>query len=171
MFIKIIKFSKRERVIFYLTIGVLLAAVFYNLLMEPILKKWVTINREILVKQTAVKKALKILSQREKVKLDYYKYTESINDASNLVSYIEKTSTMTGILPSNIKVQPIKKDKLTTECIIELEAQGSFNNILRFISELSKPPLFITIKKFYLTSVEGQDFVFKGKLVLSKLII
>jgi Tfp pilus assembly protein PilO len=164
-------FSKRERYIFIATLVVISLALAYNFIIEPFFKKWNSVDAEIVKKRTVLKKSLKLLDNRNDIIKEFNNYASSIKNISKILSYVEEKAISSGIKTSNIKPNPENQKGLYKEYIIELQIEGTFSAISKFLSALIKPPAFIAVKKFEVkTAIDAPSF-FKGTIVLSKLII
>ena len=163
--------SKRERYIFIITIAAIVLGLAYGFIFEPILKKWEVVNKQIVIKETKIKKGIKLLKERNTIIKDYNTYAESFRNISKILNYVEKQSEVSGIKTFNISPRPVNEKELYREYIIEVQVEGSFPAINRFISELTKFPVFISLEKLELNTVTGETSNFKGTLVLSKIII
>ena len=163
-------FSRRARCIFIITLITALSAVAYNFIIGPFFKRWAEIDNEIIIKKIAIRKDLRLLKNRDLIIKEYNTYGPSIRGMSRVLGYIEDKSVSLGIRTANIKPRPVIQKVLYKEYVIELQIEGSFADLNRFISELVKPPLFITVKKFDLRTTEAPSLL-KGTLILSKFII
>ena len=163
--------SKRERCIFISAVSIIILTLFYNFLFEPILKKWNTLNNEIVIKKTQFGKNLQLLKNRNKIISEYNTYASSVRNISKILSRIEREADSLGIKTYNIRPRPVIQKELYKEYIIELQIEGEFLNIDKFISQLAEPPLFITVVKFEFRKTAETSSYFKGTLLLSKLII
>jgi Tfp pilus assembly protein PilO len=164
-------FSKRERYIFIATLIVISLALAYNFIIEPFFKKWNSVNAEIVKKRAVLRKGLKLLDNRNDIIKEFNNYASSIKNISKILSYIEQKAVSSGIKTSNIKPSSAIQKGLYREYIIELQIEGPFSGINKFVSELINPPAFIAVKKFELRTATNTPNFFKGTIVLSKLII
>ena len=163
--------SKREKYISVIVAGIIVLAIAYSFLIEPLFKKWHSFNNEIIKNEIALKKGLRLLENRNDIIREYNSYASSTRTLSRILSYIEKHALSAGVKTANIKPRPVVDKGYYKEYIIELQIEGSFSSINTFASELIKPPLLITIKKFDLRTPTGTPSTLKGTLLLSKLLI
>ena len=163
--------SKREKYIFIVTVAIIMSALAYNFIIEPIFKKWHSVNNEIIIEKTRLKKGLKLLDDRNTIINEYNTYAASLKNMSKILSYIEKEALSSGIKTANIRPRPVIQKELYKEYVIELQIEGTFSSINKFVSELINSPIFITVKRFDLRAVTGTSSYLKGTLILSKLII
>ena len=163
--------AKRERYILILTATVIMLAVAYNFIIEPVYRSWRDTSGEIALKEIKLKKTMRLLENRNPIINEYNTYASAINNASKLLGYIEKKAISLGIKIANIKPRPLKQKDSYKEYVIELQIEGRFSDINRFISKLISSPTFITVEKFDFRTKEGTPSFLKGTLILSKLII
>jgi Tfp pilus assembly protein PilO len=163
--------SKREKIIFIVTVVLIISAVSYSLIIETLLEKWKAVDNDIKIKQVAFKKGVKLLKDRNSIITDYNKYASSVRNISNVLSYIERQADSLGIKTSNIKPRPVVQRGDYKEYVIEVQIEGELSAVTKFISNLIKPPGLITVKNFSLRMQEEPASYLKGTLILSKLMI
>lgn len=163
--------SKRGKYIFSITVIVIVAALLYNFIIEAGFKKWQILNNEIAVKRAKINMSIRLMKKRDSIIREYNEYTKSAKNISGILNDMEHQADMLGIKTSNIKPgQEIEKG-LYKECAIELQIEGEMANIIKFVSQISKPPTLAILKKFDFSLISQNPSVFKGTITLSKLII
>jgi len=166
-----IDFSKREKYIFIASIFFISAIFLYNFIFELGIKKWQAVNSEIAAKKAEMNKGIRLLERRDAIIQEYNKYAKSTKNISKILSYIEELTDSLGIKTSNIKPgQGIDKD-LYKEYSIELQIEGKFPDIVKFLSELVKLPILVTLKKCDFRSTSENSTTFKGIIIFSKILI
>ena len=166
-----INLSKREKYIFIIAVFFIGSALLYNLVLEPGFKKWRAANAEIAAKSARINIGIRLLERRNAIIQEYNRYAKSTKNISAVLSYVENLSDSLGIRTSNIKPgQGIEKG-LYKEYYIELQIEGRFPEIIKFLSELVKLPNLLTLKKCDFRSSPENPAIFKGTIILSKLII
>jgi hypothetical protein len=163
--------TKREKSIFIITTVVVGAIILFNFAIEPFFKKWQGLNKEILAQEIKIQKGLKLLKNKDLIIKDYRVYASVVKDMSKLLGYVEKGALSAGIKTENIKPRPLIHKEIYEEYVIELQIEGTLESINKFISYLSKSPVFMTVKEFDIRAVTGVQKYFKGTLILSKIII
>lgn len=164
-------FSKREKHILIITAFILISALVYNFIMEPLVKKWQGINREILAKEIRFKKGSKLVSNRDVIIKEYKSCETSLKDISKILAYIETQSVSSGVKIAGMRPRPIVQKDFYQEYTIELQIEGTLGGINKFLSELIKSPVFVSLKKFDLRVLSENSSYLKGSLLLSKIII
>lgn len=163
--------SKREKYIFILTVVVVISALAYNFILGPSFKKWHSLNSEIAIEKARIRKGLRLLETQNTIINEYNTYATSLGNISEILSYIESQTEALGIKTANIRPMPVVQKGLYKEYIIELQIEGEFSDINKFVSLLIKPPIFITVEKFDFRRTEKTSSYLKGTLILSKLIV
>jgi Tfp pilus assembly protein PilO len=166
-----INLSKREKYIFIATITFIASVLLYNFIFEPGLKKWRAANNEILAKKAKMDKGIRLIQRKNAIIQEYNRYVKSTENISKILSYVEGLADSLGIRTSNMKPgQGIEKG-LYKEYSIELQIEGRFPEIIKFLSELIKLPTFAALKKCDFRAVTENPSIFKGTIILSKIII
>ncbi|MBU1061928.1 MAG: type 4a pilus biogenesis protein PilO [Candidatus Omnitrophica bacterium] len=164
--------SKRENSIFIALGLVVILFLTYHFIVKPIFKKWHTLNSEIITEKNRLRKGLELLKNRDNIIGEYNTYATTLRKISKILSYIETKAGSLDVKIANIKPMPQPQKDFHREYLVEVQIEGEFANISKFIAELIKPPLVITLKKFDLRTMPDQaPSQFKGILILSKLII
>lgn len=166
-----VEFSKREKHIFTATIIFIVVALLYNFIFEPGIKKWQAANSEITAKRAKMNKGIRLIERKEAIIQEYNKYAKSTKNMSKILSYTENMANSFNIKTSNIKPgQGIEKG-FYKEYSIELQIEGQFSDIIKLLSELIKLPALITLKKCDFRTTSENSSIFKGTVILSKIII
>lgn len=164
-------FSRREKNIFLAAALIIAIGLVYNFIIEPFFKRWNSINSKVIAEKIRIKKGLRLLDDKDEIIKGYNLYASSVNNLSNILSYIEKEAAYLNIKTANIKPKPIIQNALYGEYIIEVQIEGSFSSINKFAANIIKPPAYLAIKKFDLRAEETPSPYLKGTLVVSKIII
>ncbi len=166
-----INLSKREKYIFIATITFIASVLLYNFIFEPGLKKWQAANNEIITKRAKIDKGVRLIQKRDDIIREYNRYAKSTKNISNILSDVENLADSLGIRTSNIKPGQAIEKGLYKEYSIELQIEGRFPEIIKFLSELIKLPTFAALKKCDFRAVTENPSIFKGTIILSKIII
>ncbi|MEK6732150.1 MAG: type 4a pilus biogenesis protein PilO [Candidatus Omnitrophota bacterium] len=166
-----INLSKREKYIFTATIVFAAMALLYNFLAEPCLKKWQLMNNEIEIKKARMNKGVRLLQRKNSIIKEYNKYAKTTNNISKVLNYMETLADSLGIKTSNIKPGQAIEKGLYKEYAIDLQIEGQMENIIKFVSQLEKLPTLVALKKFDFKRISQNQPIFKGRIVLSKILI
>ncbi|MDP2920764.1 MAG: type 4a pilus biogenesis protein PilO [Candidatus Omnitrophota bacterium] len=166
-----VSLSKREKYIFIAALVFIGIAILYNFILEPGIKKWQSANGEMTAKKARLNKGIRLLERRETITREYNKYARSTKNISKILSYVEELANSMSIRTSNIKPGQGVERGLYKEYNIELQIEGQFPDIVKFLSELIKLPTLVTLKKCDFRSTPENPAVFKGTIILTKIII
>ena len=151
-------FKKRERIIFYLVVGLVTASVGFNLAVEPLLVKNNNLSNEINAGRAKLKRYAQLLAQKDAIESEFRKFSVSLNntglqDASvSALSELENLARAANIRIVDIRPQNAKSADLYKETIIELKAEGSMGDYLKFIYSIENSLFLLKIKRFVLTA-------------------
>lgn len=165
------KLSKREKYIFIITIGIIIMGMAYNFIFEHLFKRWEALNSEIIAKRAKFNKEIRLLENKNSIILEYNNYAKAYKNSSRVLNYIEKLADSLNIKTSNIKPGQATDKAFYQEYFIELQIEGQFPEIIEFLSDISKLPCFVTIKKFDFRRDLENPHLLKGTIILSKIII
>ncbi|MBU4342545.1 MAG: type 4a pilus biogenesis protein PilO [Candidatus Omnitrophica bacterium] len=166
-----LSFSKREKYILIATFAIIISALAYNFILEHTFKKWSSLNNEIVIKKTAIRNGLRLLETRNTIISEYSDYAVDPAGVSKILRYIEKKALSSEIKTANIRPRPVVQEELYKKYVIELQIEGEFSDINKFVSMLFKPPIFISLEKFDLRASETKSTRLKGTLILYTLAI
>ncbi|MBM3253533.1 MAG: hypothetical protein FJZ16_04710 [Candidatus Omnitrophica bacterium] len=171
-------FAKRERVIFYIAIFVIIFSICFNLLIAPILNKNHMLNKEINAARIKLKKYLQLLSRKEYIQTKYSKFTTTLelsdqeeDTAISALSELEDLAKRANIHIIDIRPQSASKNlNLYKEIFIDLKTTGTMEGYLNFIYNLENSLSLLKIKKFQL-SAKPNSQILEGSFYISQLFI
>lgn len=172
------KLSKREKMVFYLSIALLLAFALERLIFRPLIKKLSNINQEIQLRETKLVKSWRTQGQREQIYQEYKSYEKftylSGSDeeiSALLLKEIEKLARDAGISLSNIKPRTIDKRTLYKEYSTELQVEASMKEIVTFMYSVGNSNLLLNVDKLVLSLKEEKSDILKANMVISCIIM
>jgi hypothetical protein len=151
--------TKRERIILYTTIGIIIFALGFNFLIAPLLTKNENLNREIVLSRTKLKKYLRLLSQKDYIEKKYNKFSTPLKGSQegtdafvNALSELENLAKAANIRIVDIRPQSAKSLALYKETLIDLRTEGTMEGYLKFIYNLENSLSLLRIKRFQLNA-------------------
>jgi Tfp pilus assembly protein PilO len=150
--------KKRERIIFYLVVGLIIASVGFNLVMEPLLAKNKNLGNEINTGRAKLKKYAQLLAQKDAIESEFNKFSVSLNNPGlqaasvSALSELENLASAAKIRIVDIRPQSTKTVQLYKETIIELKTEGSMEDFLKFIYSIENSLFLLKIKRLVLTA-------------------
>jgi len=148
--------SKREKLIFYTTISVIIFAVVFNLFIAPIMSKNDNLNDQIRLNREKLANYLWLAKNKDAIQKKYSKFVpvDSITGKEqggtiDTLSELENLAVHSGIKIIDIRPQQeTKSSGLYKENLIDLRAEGSLENYMKFIYNLENSLVLLRIKRF-----------------------
>lgn len=155
--------TNRERSIFYATAGVIVFAVIFNFLIFPILTRNNSLNSEIKLNREKLAKYTWFLKNRDAIAKKYAEFipTGTDSEATNVLSELENIAKTSGVKIIDLRPQQAGK--------IDMRAEGSMGNYIKFIYHLENSPVLLRIKKFKI-STKSNSAVLEGIFSISQLL-
>lgn len=151
--------TKREKIILYITIGVIVFSIGFNFLFMPLLTKNDNLNKEINISRVKLTKYLRLLSQKDSLQTKYSKLAQDFKVSSRqegalvtTLAELENMAKNSNIRIVDIRPQAPKSADLYKEVIIELRTEGTMESYLGFIYTLENSLLLLRIKKIQLNA-------------------
>lgn len=166
--------SKREQIILYITISVIIFSVAFNFFIAPVLSKNDNLNKEINFTRSKLKKYMRLLAQKDIIRSKNSKFSsthgssgEEENSVSAL-SELENLASKANILIIDIRPDSAKNLLNYKETVIELRAEADIEGYLRFIYDIEHPPSSFTVKKLQL-SAKPNSRLLEGFFIVSQI--
>lgn len=168
--------SKREKTLLFISVGVAAAAVFYNVIVEPLVIKWKTVNGQIEAKIILLSKNKGLLSRYKTLEEEYINYPVLLKSGRNeeeelagALGEIEGISKKTACFIINIKPKASKKFGNYKEISFDVTTEGSIDEISRFMYEIETSEKILRIRQFTITSKSGTSKNLKASFLISKI--
>lgn len=151
--------TKRERIILYVTIGMLVFAISFNFVIAPVLTKNDGLNKEINLARAKLKKYFWLLSQKDYIQAKFSKFSttfrisgEKQDTLVSALSELENLAKNANIRIIDVRPQTSRGLDLYKEVLIDLRAEGTMEGYLNFIYNLENSLSLLKIKRFQLTA-------------------
>lgn len=172
-----ISLSPRERRIVLAALGVALLALFYQMVLEPFLKKWHSVSKEIRVTEVRLQKTQSLLGKEADLERLFKQYVgvsleEKGGDEATLTAILQEVEAMaqrSGLKVLEMRPLSQRKVSLFQERGLEVSAEGSASQFAQFVYALLDSPHSLKIEKLELYSKSEQDPLLRGILVVSVL--
>ena len=159
--------TKREKDIFYATVGVIVFSAVFNFFIVPAFKQNDTLEKGIKVNSAKLSKYVRLLSQKDAIHKKYNSLAIDFNvpnkqgdNAMAILAELEKLAQ-----GSNIKivdVRPQVSEKSTgsyKEISVDLRTEGDMEGYLRFIYNLENSLTLLKIKRFQINSKSNSSLL------------
>ena len=152
-----IKVSQKERIGISIAAIIILLAIVDRLIYAPINETLEKINREIKISEKRLTYSLNNLEQKEFITGEYQKYGLEIKENSSddektasMLSEIERLAKKSGASLVDIKPQPTRSIDFYEELIVEVNVQGSMEDLVKFLHYLHDSPLLLRTQNLHL---------------------
>jgi len=168
--------NKRERIILFSTIGLIILAVLFNFILVPVLSRNEVLDKEIAVASVRLKKYKSLISKKESIREIYEKFCADAKTmeqgeptSANVLSELENLAQVSGIKIIDIRPQPsAKSGELYQELQIDFRTEGTMPDYVKFIYNLEISPLLLRVKGFQL-SAKNNATALEGSFSVSQL--
>jgi hypothetical protein len=167
--------NKREKIVLYTTVGIIIFSIAFNLFIEPTLSRNETLNKEINIARLKLNKYLKLLSQKEYIQDKYKKFSASLKLSGSgedtfvgVLSEIESLAKASNIRILDVRPQSPKILDLYKENLIELRTEGQIEGYLKFIYNIENSLSLLKIRRFQLNA-KPNTALLEGSFSISQL--
>jgi len=169
--------SKREKIIFYITVSIVVIGLAFNFIIAPILNKNDEINKELNLASAKLMKYMRLLSQKDLIQNKYKDFSAAFkvsdkkeNRMVEALSALEALAKGANMRIIDLRPQGASRGALSgyKEALIDLKTEGSMENYLKFIYDLESSLSLLRIKKFQLNSKSNSQNL-EGTFSISQL--
>ena len=167
--------SKRERIIFYITVGILSLIILDRLIIYPVLSKMRSLDEGIGQEKTLIKRDLHILSQKERIIQEAEKYAAySIQDLSTeevttlLLKEIGNLANKTSVYLIDIKPTGIKEEDVYRKYLVNLSCEAQMEQIISFMYSIEDSNSLLKIEKYNISPKSEDSSIARCSMVISK---
>ncbi|MCM8765339.1 MAG: type 4a pilus biogenesis protein PilO [Candidatus Omnitrophica bacterium] len=172
------QFSRRERVLLFITVGIIILAGLLNFLVIPVRKKWRRLNSQIVNLKTKLGRYAKIISLEQEIEArynvyaDYLKTKGSPEEAlASVLQEIEKFARSSGVLLTNIVPSTLEVKDFYQKFEVRMEIEADISSLGRFLFELQKSKYLFRIVRLSIATKSGSKDTLRSSLQLLKVFI
>lgn len=172
------KMSKKEKIIFYVAIFFVVAAIFDRLILRIIFNKINSLEESIRAQELRIKKDFKIISQKDVISKQQEQYAQYSSQAksqeeeiSGALKEIEILAGKTQVNLSEIKPTELKAEKLIKRYIVSLSCEGTMEQLINFMFQLEDSKALFSIENYSLASKDKEKGILKASMVISKTVV
>jgi len=166
--------TKRERVVLYIAIGIVMLSLGFHLVVAPVLQKNELLNQEINISKIKLKKYAWLLSQKDYIQNKYNSVAFNLNLADSekdaivgLLSKLENFAQGSNIRIIDIRPQSYTNIEASPGFQIDLRTEGTIENYLKFIHTIQNSPLLLKIRRVQLR-IKPNTQVLEGSFSISQ---
>jgi len=166
--------SKREKNILLAAGAVIILAIGFKVILDPILARNESLNREIKITRLKLKKYLGLLNQKEQLKSAYAKISGAANNqqieenaSASILSEIENLAKNANLRLIDIRPESLKGPSSHSKNYVSLRAEGDMESYLKFIYNTENSLALLEIKKFWL-NVKPRSSILEGNFLIAQ---
>ena len=170
--------SKRERIVFYIALGVISLVILDRLVIYPVLARMRSLDEEIKEERARIKRDLHILAQKERIIEESQKYAPySIKDLSTeevttlLLKEIGNLANETSVYLIDIKPTGIKEEDVYRKYLVNLSCEAQMEQIINFIYSIEDSHSLLKIEKYNINPKSEDSSIARCSMVISKTVI
>lgn len=172
-------FNKRERYLALATLSIVLIALIYVFIVDPIAVKWRNLNSQIQSKVNMLEKDSKLAANKKMIESEYAKISKqgrpaksNDQEVAETLTFIEGVSKNDACFIVNIKPVDIRDAVSYKEILIDVTVEAGMAQLSKFLYDIENPrENLIDIKRFSISSKYGQAGTLKSTLLISKALL
>ncbi|OQX54055.1 MAG: hypothetical protein B5M48_01770 [Candidatus Omnitrophica bacterium 4484_213] len=171
------KFSKKEKILFYIIISLLTIFLLRSFVFRPFANKLFSLNQKICLEEANFKKGLILLSRRKDVEQEYKGYQPYLNIkgsdeeiTAELLKEIEQIAGRAELSLTNIQPQAQKKKKAKgeyKEYNVQLRFESHMDGVVNFLYNLHRSRFLLRVKRLSLNRKDEKLETLKGEMIIS----
>jgi Tfp pilus assembly protein PilO len=167
------RLSKREKAIFYSAAFFVSLVALDRLAISPVIAKIKSLDNEIQEKETAIKKNLRIVSQKDRIQDEASRYSSFLGgmkseeeEMTSLLKEIETLANKGGVYLIDMKPAGLKDNRYA----VNVSCEGQMEQLVSFMYNIENSAKLLMIDKYQITPKSRESSVAKASLLVSKLI-
>jgi len=171
----IYKISGRERQLIFAAAGVIAAYILVSFVLRPALTESRKLDQEIQLKKRMIQNDLFLLNQKEDIEAESRRLSKyegrgasSEEEATSFLKRIEEISKKSSVFLADIKPYTSKKIGYYTEYRVEIEIEGSIDQVITFCYNLQGSEELLRTVKCRIIPKEGSPSLVRGYLTVTK---
>ena len=169
------RFSKKEKIVFYVAVVFVSLALFDRLLIGPSQSRMKAQNEETLAKMMLIKADKRYLAAKDKVeferkKCESYlsKSTSTEEEVTSTLKEIENLGNQAGIYIDYIRPGDVSAKGFFTKYLINLSCEGEMPQMVGFLYSIENSEKLLTIEKYVITPKTEGSSIARCRITVSK---
>lgn len=172
------KLAKREKILFYLSVSLIIIMALQRFIFKPLSDKLTTLNEEIRAREVSLIKGLRIDRQRDEILKEHKNYEGYLKIKgsdeeviSRFLGEIERLGRESAVSIIDIKPQSTSKRSVYKEYIIEVRLEAPMKDLIGFLYHLNNSSLLLKVEKFILTLKDENTDILKISMLISGMVL
>jgi len=168
--------TKRENIIFKITLGVVVISVFFVFSVAPVLRKAETLDKEISLTRMKLIKYTRLLGRagdiRDKSVPDAGLVVEGKDRLLSALSIIEKLAKESNISILDLRPQNQKEGSrnIDNEIVVDIRTEGKIEEYAKFLYEVENSLFLLRVKKLQL-DIKPASQTLEGNFTIAQLFV
>ena len=167
--------SKRERLVLYVTMGIICLTILDRLILSPVLWKMKTLDEQIQNERTRIKRDIHIIAQKDRIIEQSNKYAEySTKDLSTeeiTTSFLKEIGNLaneTSVYLIDIKPAGTKKEDVYRKYFVDISCEGQMEQIINFMYSIENSNNLLKIEKYNINPKTEESSIARCSISVSK---
>jgi Tfp pilus assembly protein PilO len=173
------KLSKKEKIGLIAAVIAIAIMLIDRLVISPISNRIQRIDQEIKFSENKLSRDLRNINNKELIESEYKKYRGYVKrtsasdeeDVANILGEIEGLARSSGVSLVDIKPQAPKQADFYKEYPIEVEVEGSMEQIVTFLHDLNNSTQLLRAVKLRIGLKDRESSIIKASLLVTKISI
>jgi len=168
--------SRREKLIMYWSVIVLLLTVVDRLIISPLASKMKSLDRTIESQERRIKQSLHIVTQKEKIMKGRHEYASYLSDSksdeeeiSNLLKEIETIGNKASIYLIDLKPMDPKDMGGSRKYTLNLNCEAQMDQLIAFMYDIENSAKLLTIEKYQINPKSKESSIARCSMTISKI--
>ena len=169
--------TKREKTLGIITVGILIAALIYNFIIEPLAQRWSDLEKEIREKEAILRKHSRVLRNKniiEKMHSEFTEYFEAEKltpeeENAKALSSIEKLARNARVRITNIKPLAARDFDAYAKYTFRVTTESRIGELTKFIYEMKSSQQLLKVERMVLRAKEREPDTIKAILHISEI--
>lgn len=173
------RLSLRERGLFFLTSGIIAAALLVSLVLDPLASRWKKTAEALSSQTLRFEKYRRLLSQRERIEKRFSQVAAQVKmqgsqeeEMASFLSFLEQIAGKAGLPLKELRPRPVTSQGDFRVFLVEVSAEGKMDQMTRFLYELQTATSAIRVNRMQLAvkgGSLGETDAVEARLTLSTL--
>ena len=168
--------SKKERITLYAAIFIVSLVLLDRLIIHPIYSKIESLDKEIREKESAIKKNIRIVSQKDRILTESAKYSSFLSaseseeeEVTSILKEIETIANKNSVYLFDMKPASSKKTGGSKRYTVNLNCEAQMEQLTEFMYNIENSNKLLTIEKYEISPKSKESSIAKCSMSISKI--
>ncbi len=168
--------SKKERIMLYAAIFILSLVLLDRLIIHPIYSKIGSLDKEIREKESAIKKNIRIVSQKDRILTESAKYSSFLSaseseeeEMTSILKEIETMANKNSVYLFDMKPGSPRKMGASKKYTVNLNCEAQMEQLTEFMYNIENSNKLLTIEKYEISPKSKESSIAKCSMSISKI--